>query len=92
MTIENGLHERCSDKCINCEHAALIGPGETEDEIYVCSRYLEPEKLWRSGICPSATHMHKQQAPEQKKRAGQQHQRKGKQLSKKQQESYKRLG
>jgi len=53
---------------------------------------LENGLRWRSRICPSATHMHKQQAPEQKKRAGQQHQQKGKQLSKKQQESYKRLG
>jgi len=82
MSNADGKHEPIIEKCTGC---GITVAG-------ICLRYLEPEKLWRSGICPSATHMHKQQTPEQKKRAGQQHQRKGKQLSKKQQESYKRLG
>jgi len=81
MSLENGIREHLIEQCSDCEWAR-----ET-----LCLRYLEPKRMWRSGICPSATHMHKQQTPEQKKRAGQQHQRKGKQLSKKQQESYKRL-
>ena len=81
MSVENGVREPTIDKCKDCEW-------NKED---LCLRYLEPSTLWRSGICPSATHMHKQQTPEQKKRAGQQHQQKAKQLSKKQQESYKRL-
>ena len=89
MSLENGLREPCPDKCIGCDYTRTSGDVTL---YYVCFRYLQPESKWRSGICPSATHMHKQQTPEQKKRAGQQHQRKGRQLSKKQQESYKRLG
>ena len=82
MTIANGQHEPIIDKCVDC---GITVAG-------ICLRHLQPESMWRSGTCPSATHMRKQQTPEQKKRAGQQHQQKAKQLSKKQQESYKRLG
>jgi len=89
MSLKDGRHEPCSDKCMGCEHNHTEGH---TTHFYTCTRYLQPESMWRSGVCPSATHMRKQQTPEQKKRAGQQHQVKGKQLSKKQQESYKRLG
>ena len=89
MSIENGQHEHCIDKCIGCEHTHTEGH---TTHFYTCTRYLEPESMWRSGVCPSATNMKKQQTPEQKKRAGQQHHRRQKELSKKQQESYRRLG
>lgn len=88
MTIKNKLPEPTVPECEGCDHVFW----NQYYKIDTCSRYLHTKAQWRSRICPSATHMHKQQAPEQKKRAGQQHQQKGKQLSKKQQESYKRLG
>lgn len=88
MSLENGKHNPCPDKCIGCEHTKTDGEATLH---YVCSRYLRPESMWRSGICPSATHMRKQQTPEQKKRAGQQHQQKAQKLSKKQQTAYERL-
>ena len=82
MSIENGVRESTIEQCSGCEW-------ERED---LCLRYPEPKALWRTGICPSATHMRKQQTQATKKRTGQQHQQKTKQLSKKQQEAYRRLG
>ena len=88
MSIENGIREPCPDQCIGCEHARANGE---VTKYYVCFRYLQPESMWRSGVCPSATHMRKQQTQEQKKRAGQQHQQKAKKLSTQQQKTYSRI-
>jgi len=89
MSLENGQREPCPNQCIGCEYARANGE---VTKYYVCFRYLQPESMWRAGVCPSATHMKKQQTPEQKKRAGQQHQRRARKLSRKQEEAYRKLG
>lgn len=59
------------EKCIGCKKID-IKEGVEPSSFDLCSAYISPEKTWRKGNCPLATHTHIEEKPKEKVRVGQQ--------------------
>jgi len=65
------------EKCIGCNKIDVEeGVAPTSQDL--CKSYINPEKNWKLGDCPLASHLQKEEKSKSKVRVGQQKQKKKK--------------